>query len=86
MSDTRLISGPRRPFGVIQQRIVAGIARELTYRDIGRELAALSGRKKAVSWCTVRSHVTKMVRELDGLEALRPRERLYVWWCENQRR
>lgn len=75
----RLITGPRKPWGVIQQRIIDGISRQLTYRQIGVELAALSRRKKPVSWLTVRAHVVTMCRDLDGLEELRPRERLIVW-------
>lgn len=85
MSAVRHVSGPLRPFGVIQQRIIDGIARELTYREIGRELAALSGRKKPVSPLTVRAHVVSMARSISGLEALSQRDRLYVWWRENSR-
>lgn len=79
-----LITGPRKPWGVIQQRILDGIARELSYREIGIELGALSGRKKAISWLTVRNHIVRMSDDLTGLEALRPRERLYVFWKERR--
>ena len=73
------VRGPRTPLTTAEQRVIDGIERRLTYRAIGRELAALARRKSDVSEHTVRAHVRNIARKLDGLEDVTSKTRIYLW-------
>lgn len=74
------IAGPHTPLTTTEQRVADGIFRNLSYTEIGRELAALA-RKGAepVTPRTVRQHVSNIALKLDGLEQMAPRVRIYMW-------
>lgn len=62
-----------RPFTPTQQKIAALIARNLSYKEIGRQLG---GRRPR----TIRGHVESMAMMIDGMDDdLEPRIKVYLY-------
>ena len=79
------ITGPHTPLTTTEQRVADGIFRNLSYAEIGHELAALGGKRgQPVTSRTVRQHVSNIALKLDGLERLAPRMRIYIWQLHRQ--